>query len=580
MVGILNISNALCFVLITLSGAVYAGSLERLSDAEADAIVLAEETAKAERKAALRAKLDAADILSEGETVLPSGQRVLVREVRPPEPVPGSQDACPAPEPKPSSSAESLTTFQAAQAKAQHTLQLSIGIHETVSYIRWRYEDADYAIWSPIQAKHLSALFEVESETARYMVLMGIGPAADTHTPPPELSDLPTDRYLVVEGDPNHAAAFAGIETVIDYYTANAEALHTRTQRREALAAARKRYAAAHPKPDVPEDFVFQFWIPEKEGSEVNTHRVKARILPALVVAPALLTATVVPDEALYKHRDEMGLSASHSSPGVITLTWQSLPDVYYYAAGTNHLSHGISWIPAKLLTDLDPSDGLMLSTQMSGGMGFYKLDMIGDSGHARLRSDSDEDGIIDLLEVRAGWDAFEVPESTDSDSDGIPDYFEQFHFGTLVHHAGYVARTGGLTLAEAFANATNPTVADSDNDGLSDAAELAAGSDPNYDQSRDDPNGDPDNDGLTSAEERTLGSQPFNPDSDSDSLKDGQDAVPTDPLIRWQRMPLPGYVLVPTGMTDTALGVRSCQQYECSRRSMLRDPTNLNRPG
>lgn len=241
-----------------------AAALQPLSDAEADAIVLAEETAKAEQKAALRARLDAADILSEGKTVLPSGQRVIVREVRPPQPV-GASLAQPATEPELTEpTPEQLARFRQAQAATVHTLHLSVNAYESASYIRWRYENADYAIWTPIQARHLSGLFEVESETATYLVMMGIGPAADEGAPPAELSELPMDSYLVAEGDPEQTAAFAGIETVIDFYSANAERLHVQAQRRDALTAARERYDAANPKSDVPEDFVFQFWIPEQ----------------------------------------------------------------------------------------------------------------------------------------------------------------------------------------------------------------------------------------------------------------------------------------------------------------------------
>ena len=249
---------------VSLSVLSAAGGLQPLTEAEADAIVLAEATAEAAKKAALRAKLDSADILSEGETVLPNGQRVIVREVRPPEPVEAAE---PATEPKfTEPTPEQLAAFRQAQAKAFHTLHLSIRAYESASYIRWRYADADYAIWSPIQSRHLSGIVSIDSQSDSYLVMMGIGPAADEGQPPAGLSELPIGSYLVAEGDPENSAAFAGIETVIDFYTANAESLQVQAQRRTALSAARKRYEAAHPKSDVPEDFVFQFWIPEQEA--------------------------------------------------------------------------------------------------------------------------------------------------------------------------------------------------------------------------------------------------------------------------------------------------------------------------
>ena len=58
--------------------------LPRLTVAEADAIILAREVSKAERKAAHIAKLEEAPVKSEGRGVLPNGQEVIIREVFPP----------------------------------------------------------------------------------------------------------------------------------------------------------------------------------------------------------------------------------------------------------------------------------------------------------------------------------------------------------------------------------------------------------------------------------------------------------------------------------------------------------------
>ena len=57
---------------------------EPLAPAEADAIIAAREAAKAERKAARKAELERAEIISEGQGVLPDGRKVIVREVVPP----------------------------------------------------------------------------------------------------------------------------------------------------------------------------------------------------------------------------------------------------------------------------------------------------------------------------------------------------------------------------------------------------------------------------------------------------------------------------------------------------------------
>lgn len=150
---------------------------------------------------------------------------------------------------------------------------------------------------------------------------------------------------------------------------------------------------------------------------------------------------------------------------------------------------------------------------------------MEGDPNAQRLREDSDGDNIINLLEVEADWDAFLTNTSADSDSDGIPDYFEEFHFGTLDHDGSYAAVTDGLTLAEAYSNSTNPNSADSDGDGWTDKQELTWGWNPNYDQSRDDARysqtGDFDGDGLQNTQEFTIGTNPLSKDTDGDKVND-----------------------------------------------------------
>lgn len=86
-----------------------------------------------------------------------------------------------------------------------------------------------------------------------------------------------------------------------------------------------------------------------------------------------------------------------------------------------------------------------------------------------------------------------------------------------------------GLFLEEElFVYFTDPTKADSDNDGLDDAAEIAAGTDPW--------NCDTDGDGLLDGDEIAVGSNPFAVDSDGDGLSDwievcqhGTDPTKTD---------------------------------------------------
>ena len=231
-----------------------------------------------------------------------------------------------------------------------------------------------------------------------------------------------------------------------------------------------------------------------------------------------LLSATVIPPEELEANKPRILQTKSGNS---LLLDWAAQPEVYYFMEASPDLS---TWASAKLLKDNAETGTLSLGTTISSDKAFFRLSLEGDPSSARLRADDDGDKIINLLEADADMDAFKTEASVDSDGDEIPDYWEQFHFGTLVHDASYVAITDGLTLAEAFAASTDPTKLNSDGDGWSDALELIWGWDPNYDQGRDDDKysylGDFDGDGINN------GTELLNETNASDSA----DAPPSPP--------------------------------------------------
>ncbi len=131
--------------------------------------------------------------------------------------------------------------------------------------------------------------------------------------------------------------------------------------------------------------------------------------------------------------------------------------------------------------------------------------------------------------------------------------------YTALTHSKDQPAVFPGLSVAYHFGTGTNPLRADSDGDGISDAAETAAGLDPlapdtdgdglpdafesasgmsplvNNDTDGTAGNGageDPDGDGLTNAEECLHGTDPFNRDTDGDGVWDGDEvAQGSDPL-------------------------------------------------
>jgi concanavalin A-like lectin/glucanase superfamily protein/thrombospondin type 3 repeat protein len=103
---------------------------------------------------------------------------------------------------------------------------------------------------------------------------------------------------------------------------------------------------------------------------------------------------------------------------------------------------------------------------------------------------DPDLDGLSNEREYREGSD----PEDADSDDDGLSDY------------------------AEIVVYETDPLATDTDSDGMLDGWEVASRLDPLV----DDASGDADGDGLTNLQEQSQGTDPQESDTERDGLSDG----------------------------------------------------------
>jgi hypothetical protein len=115
-----------------------------------------------------------------------------------------------------------------------------------------------------------------------------------------------------------------------------------------------------------------------------------------------------------------------------------------------------------------------------------------------------------------------------DLDADGLPDDWENSYFGNLNQTGSGDPDGDGLDNAGEYAAGTDPTNPDSESDGMPDGWEIDNGFNPNL----DDGGGDADGDGLSNADEYAAGTDPHNPDSDGDGLDDGdEDALGTNPL-------------------------------------------------
>ncbi len=192
--------------------------------------------------------------------------------------------------------------------------------------------------------------------------------------------------------------------------------------------------------------------------------------------------------------------------------------------------------------------------------------------------ADCDGDGVLNGDEDSNGTDPYLA--GTDTDGDGIDDDNE-INNGTDPNdpcdpqqapgYLGYDAVNSiwgaadcdgdGVTNGDEVTNGTDPYLddGDSDGDGINNEIEIIIGTDPNNPcdpQQAPGYNGfdadnpiwaaaDCDSDGLSNDEELSLGTDPYNPDSDGDTVSDGQELLDnTDPLDDCDSVggtPLPG---------------------------------------
>ena len=159
------------------------------------------------------------------------------------------------------------------------------------------------------------------------------------------------------------------------------------------------------------------------------------------------------------------------------------------------------------------------------------------------------------------------IEVQSDTNHNGIGDEWEMYYFGSLDENAAGDFDHDGLTNAEEWNLRVNPTVADtdgdgvsdgdevhehhtdpnqsdSDGDGLSDSWEINYGLDPLHDDSQIDTDGD----GLTNAEELALGTVPNNPDTDGDGVFDAADGWPLHPQLAPARVPAVKYAVIDLG--------------------------------
>ncbi len=116
--------------------------------------------------------------------------------------------------------------------------------------------------------------------------------------------------------------------------------------------------------------------------------------------------------------------------------------------------------------------------------------------------------------------------QTLDSDSDGMDDFKEQFYFGNLSRDGSGDFDEDGLADLAEIQLCADPTLKDSDGDGLEDGPEVAT-------HNTDPTNADTDGDSLSDGDEINLYStDPTNTDTDGDTYDDNVElALETDPV-------------------------------------------------
>jgi len=118
-------------------------------------------------------------------------------------------------------------------------------------------------------------------------------------------------------------------------------------------------------------------------------------------------------------------------------------------------------------------------------------------------------------------WSVSEIEEeqsAVDSNDNGVPDSWELEYFGELVTHINADHDGDGLSTMDEFLLGSNPTLTDTDGDGIPDLWEHTFGLNL---LDANDANEDKDNDGLTNLEEFQYGTNPNYSDTDGDRLPD-----------------------------------------------------------
>jgi len=191
---------------------------------------------------------------------------------------------------------------------------------------------------------------------------------------------------------------------------------------------------------------------------------------------------------------------------------FMSVPESDIVCSGQDADGDGTSNLD-EIAVSLDPYSGDYDGDCVADGQDAFpadpseSLDTDGDGVGDNSDSDADADGLINSAEASLGTDSLKA----DTDGDGVIDKSDNC---PLDGSSADQTDTDGDSVGDICDT-------DADNDGLSDTAEVLAGTDAH--------NPDTDGDGLLDGAEATAGTNPLDSDSDDDGVLDGSDSFPVN---------------------------------------------------
>ena len=204
-------------------------------------------------------------VLDAVEDTHPDGSKTRLYKIAPPPPKP----IPPEPAPQPVLTAEQQAahlaeaqrrsggfhnfggTVYPAPSPQGRTAFLPIQPFTAATLLSWYHEGEAFAAWSRIDFNHLRSVghLEVDGRQHSFFLMIGTQAEADPSVVIPDALATAAEGFVLIEGDPAHTAALAGLRLLHQHYAANSTALIQQAHQREQREAA-ARNAPKPPKKD------------------------------------------------------------------------------------------------------------------------------------------------------------------------------------------------------------------------------------------------------------------------------------------------------------------------------------------